>query len=97
VLFYIYKFTNIQGQIEWHLLLEDGKFPIVKSTNYDDIQNKLFEIAKDELEKPADVRIKEKVTYLNRPATLFIMESNVQRNNNNVIPLKNSLLENKKE
>jgi hypothetical protein len=96
VLFYIYKFTNIQGQIEWHLLLEDGKFPIVRSTNYDDIQNKLFEIAKDELEKPADVRIKEKITYLNRPATLFIMESNVQRANN-VVLLKNSLLENKKE
>jgi hypothetical protein len=78
------------------MLLEDGKFPIVRSTNYDDIQNKLFEIAKDELEKPADVRIKEKVTYLNRPATLFIMESNVQRNNNNVVPLKNDL-EDKKE
>ena len=96
MLFYIYKFTNIQGQIEWHLLLEDGKFPIVKSTNYDDIHNKLFEIAKDELEKPADVKINKEVTYLNRPATLFIMESNAQHNNNNVVPLKNDL-ENKKE
>jgi ABC-type glycerol-3-phosphate transport system substrate-binding protein len=96
VLFYIYKFTNVEGQIEWHMLLEDGKFPIVKSTNYDDIQNKLFEIAKDDLEKPADVKINKDVMYLNRPATLFIMESNVQHNNNNVVLLKNDL-ENKKE
>jgi len=96
VIFKIFKFTNIQGQIEWHMLLEDGKFPIVKSTNYDDIQNKLFEIAKDDMEKPADVKINKNVTYLNRPATLFIMESNAQHNNNNVVSLKNNL-ENKKE
>jgi len=95
VIFKIFKFTNIKGQIEWHLFLENGEFPIVKSTNYDDIQNKLFEIAKDDLEKPADVKINKNVTYLNRPATLFIMESNAQHNNNNVVPLKNNLKDKK--
>jgi len=93
VLFYIYKFTNVEGQIEWHMLLEDGKFPIVKSTNYDDIQNKLFEIAKDDLEKPSKIYQK-KVTYLNRPATLFIMESDAKFNEN-VVPLKNDSEDNK--
>jgi len=93
MIFNIFKFTNVKGQIEWHLFLENGEFPIVISTNYDDIQNKLFEIAKDDMDKPTKIYQK-KVTYLGRPAELFIMESDAKFSEN-VVPLSDS--DNKKE
>jgi len=65
VLFNIFKTANINGIDEWYLFVEDSKFPaepIVISTNYDDIQKKIFEFIENSTKKQD---IKEKITYLN--------------------------------
>jgi len=82
VIFKIFKFTNIKGQIEWHLFVGNNLFPTVISTNFDDLKNMMVELAGDSIDKPADMKMNENATYLGRPAKLFILEANVQRANN---------------
>jgi len=64
VLFNIFKTANINGIDEWYLFVEDSKFPvepIVVSTNYYDIQKKIFELIENSTKKH---NAKEKVTLL---------------------------------
>jgi predicted metal-dependent RNase len=82
MIFKIFKFTNIQGQIEWHLFTGDNLFPVVISTDFNDLERKMIELAGDSIDKPADMKMNENATYLGRPAKLFILESDTQRPNN---------------
>jgi len=82
MIFKIFKFTNIKGQQEWHLFAGDNLFPVVISTNFDDLEHKMIELAGDNIDKPADIKMNENATYLGRSAKLFILESNSQRSNN---------------
>jgi hypothetical protein len=71
--FYVYKFTNKYGELENHLFIDDQEFPVVMSTDYNKVQEVIFDVGKDYLDKPTQVTVKD-VTYLGKPATLFIME-----------------------
>jgi uncharacterized phage-associated protein len=64
MLFNVFKTTNIYGIDEWYLFIEKSKSPtspIVVSTNYDDIQKKIFEIIENSTNRH---NVKEKVTCL---------------------------------
>jgi len=82
MIFKIFKFTNIKGQIEWHLFVGDNLFPTVISADFNDLERKMIELAGDNIDKPADIKMNENATYLGRPAKLFILEANAQRPNN---------------
>lgn len=82
MIFKIFKFTNIEGHQEWHLFVGNNLFPTVISTNFNDLERKMIELAGDSIDKPADIKMNENATYLGRPAKLFILESDAQRPNN---------------
>jgi len=82
MIFKIFKFTNIEGQQEWHLFTGDNLFPVVISTDFNDLEKKMIKLAGDNIDKPADIKMNENATYLGRPAKLFILEANAQRTNN---------------